>query len=415
MPANSFALKGILASCALLAAACGMNEQGNISSVRQVLISDPVPKDGALSELRAACGDGGITETGAQEMLRLPYLQQVTADSSRVLWTTASIDATTIVVTEPDGTLVGEFPTVIDEDSERPEFDQYNTELTGLEPGQIYCYQIVGESDRWMERTGFRTAPATGDQSAQVRIAVIGDLGTQSSDQYLILEQLGEVRYDLVLVAGDLAYENGTLSDHENNFFSVYEQLSRSIPFFVISGNHDYASDGAIFREVFSLPENGGPNGVERWYSFDWGPVHITALDTEKMDQTQADWLERDLAASEQPWKLAFLHRPPFSSGWHGSNHKAQDLFTPSFVDHGVQLVLAGHDHNYERTHPIDGVTYAVIGSSGRGTRDVGSSNFTAYSEAVSHFGHITIGADDLALNAIDASGQDFDHAKVAR
>ena len=83
-----------------------------------------------------------------------------------ILWTTTSSDSTLVRVSEPDGTLVGEFPAVIDEDSQRAEFDQYNTEVIGLEPSRIYCYQIEGEDGLWLDRTGFRTAPATGDSSS---------------------------------------------------------------------------------------------------------------------------------------------------------------------------------------------------------------------------------------------------------
>jgi len=223
------------------------------------------------------------------------------------------------------------------------------------------------------------------------------------------------VEYDLAVVTGDIAYPKGTLDDHEVNFFQVYAPIMRSVAFFVISGNHDYASDGAVFREVFDLPDNGMGADSERWYSFDWGQVHFVALDTERVNDTQAQWLDRDLAANDLPWTIVFLHRPPYSSGVHGSEASVQDKFVPLFDKYGVQLVLAGHDHDYERTAPIDGVTYVVTGSGGRGTRPVGTSSFTEYAESVSHFTHITIDGNDLSLNAIDATGVDFDHTDIIR
>ena len=393
-------------------AAC--NDLGNVSSTRQGFDTIPIPKSAFNAELQEACGAGGISADGDDAFLRDPYLQRMTANSVDVLWTTTSAESASIRVTDSSGAVVGEFFPVLDEQSNRVEFEQYVTTIDGLAPETIYCYQIRGEFGEWLQPTGFRTAPTPGS-ATPVRILAIGDLGTRTSDQFAVLDAMSNVSYDLVLVAGDLAYEKGTLSDHENNFFSVYSEIMRSIPFFVISGNHDYAADGAVFREVFALPENGAPHGRERWYSLDWGDIHIVALDTEQVDDVQAQWLENALSANEKPWTIAFLHRPPYSSGKHGSTASVQSSFVPLFERYGVNLVLAGHDHNYERTKAVGGVTYVVTGSGGRGTRPVGSSSFTEYSESVAHFSHITVGGEDLSLHAIDASGTDFDAVVVNR
>jgi hypothetical protein len=77
--------------------------------------------------------------------------------------------------------------------------------------------------------------------------------------------------------------------------------------------------------------------------------------------------------------------------------------------------VLAGHDHDYERSKPIDGVTYVVSGGGGRGTRGVGRSSFTAFSEAVCHLLYVTVTGDELTLHAIDGVGQEFDSLLIRR
>ena len=169
----------------------------------------------------------------------------------------------------------------------------------------------------------------------------------------------------------------------------------------------------APYLEVFSLPENGGDAGRERWYSFDWGDVHFVALDTERLSERQAIWLEEDLLANELPWVVAYLHAPPYSSGEHGSDLAARELFTPLFETYGVQLVLAGHEHNYERTKPISGVTYVVTGGGGRSSRAVGTSSFTAFSEEVLHFVYVEIDSDTLLLHAIDGVGREFDSTLI--
>ena len=399
-------------SVALLSNCWWGNELGNLESIQHGTVSDPVPRQAYDAELVAACGDGKVTSEGEAAFLRWPYLQKVTDRGLSILWTTAAGEpAAEVRVTTIDGAPVATLEATPDPQSARDGHTQYATAIDGLEPDTIYCYEIAGDSV-WLEPTGFRTAPVTGSL-AEVKVLVIGDVGTRTSDQLAVRDQMMKVPFDLVLVAGDLAYEKGTLADHERNFFDVYRELMLKKPFFVISGNHDYDNDGAVFREVFALFENGGPDGVERWYSLDWGPLHVTAIDTQKLGAPQAAWAEKDAAASEQPWKLALMHRPAFSSGHHGSNGSVQLLFVPIFERYDYDLVLAGHDHNYERTRAINGVTYVVTGSAGRGTRPVGASSFTAYSEAVAHFTHITATAGGLKINAVDAAGGDFDMAYI--
>ena len=123
---------------------------------------------------------------------------------------------------------------------------------------------------------------------------------------------------------------------------------------------------------------------MELYYSFDWGNVHFVGLDTELTGPEQAAWLDADLAATDKPWKIVFGHKPPYSSGEHGSDGAFRNHFVPLIEKHGVQLVLNGHEHDYERTRPIENVTYVVTGGGGRHLRSVGTSGFTAYSGSAS-------------------------------
>jgi hypothetical protein len=92
-----------------------------------------------------------------------------------------------------------------------------------------------------------------------------------------------------------------------------------------------------------------------------------------------------------------------------------RDVFGPILEFHRVPLMLAGHDHNYERNEQINGVAYVVTGGGGRGTRAVGRSASTAFSHDVLHFAYVRIEGDDLRLHAIDATGQEFDFAHIRR
>jgi hypothetical protein len=143
--------------------------------------------------------------------------------------------------------------------------------------------------------------------------------------------------------------------------------------------------------------------------------VHFAALDTEADYATQAKWLDADLAASDAPWKIVYLHRPPYSSGNHGSDTTLRKLLAPVVEKHHVQLVLAGHDHDYERMIPQNGVAYVVTGGGGRGTYDVGTSSFTAFSDEVIHFIQVEVDENQLVMHAIDANGVQFDSMVVPR
>lgn len=203
-------------------------------------------------------------------------------------------------------------------------------------------------------------------------------------------------------------------ADLEKNVFNVYDDLFRHVPFYPAAGNHDYhSSSAAPFREVFKLPENGDS---EKWYSYDWGRIHFAALDTEADYKTQAKWLDEDLSKSNLPWKVVYLHRPLYSSGAHGSDTGLRTILEPVLTKHKVQLVLAGHDHDYERMKPHkSGTQHIVTGGGGRGTYAVGTSSFTAFSSEVIHYVYIESDVDKMTVHAIDGEGNEFDSVVVPR
>lgn len=410
---NGFAGSVALGSI-LVAVGCGTpgNELGHLSAEADHPIA-AVPRTRHDAHLQKACGVSDTTPTGERLLARWPYLQKVTDHSATVVWVGADANAAVLDVTTPDGASVASVTGVRDTSAKPSGGTQFTADIDALAPASIYCWNLRGADGKQWAAAAFSTAPSE-DTTEPVRFAAFGDLGKRSSDQLAVLAQLAAVRSDFVLLTGDVAYDNGTRGDLERNVFSVYREMMGEVPFFPASGNHDYGTDDAQpFREAFALFENGGTEGRERWYSFDWGPVHAIVLDTEKVGEAQRAWLEDDLAMNEQPFTVVVLHRPPFSSGSHGSNKDVRSTFVPLFEDYGVELVLCGHDHDYERTEPINGVTYVVTGGGGRGTRPVGESDFTAYSAEVEHFVYMTFANDELYLVAIDALGNPFDDVTI--
>ncbi|OGN96479.1 MAG: hypothetical protein A2Z71_03990 [Chloroflexi bacterium RBG_13_50_21] len=134
--------------------------------------------------------------------------------------------------------------------------------------------------------------------------------------------------------------------------------------FYPSLGNHDLQTEnGKPYYDYFTLPGN------ERYYDFTWGPLHLFALNTNDSEpdgvgasSIQAEWLKAGLAASTSTWDIVYMHYPPYSSGTHGST----DWARWPYAEWGADVVLAGHDHTYERLDE-GGMTYFVNGLGGAG------------------------------------------------
>ena len=200
-------------------------------------------------------------------------------------------------------------------------------------------------------------------------------------------------------------------------------------------GNHDSRTAnnwGEPYLNLFSLPTMGaaGPfaDHAERYYSFDYGPIHFVALDTELAFQdparraAQLAWLEADLAATGQLWKVAYFHRSPYSAGGeHGSELPVREAFGPIFERHGVQLSLSAHEHDYERTVPwrtgsgSQAVTYVVTGGGGGPLYAAGRDAWTAVSASEHHYLRVTIEGCVATLEAVRTSGTLLDSTTLDR
>ncbi|KFE63158.1 metallophosphoesterase [Hyalangium minutum] len=259
-------------------------------------------------------------------------------------------------------------------------------ELKGLKPGTEYTYEVDACGTR-IPRKHFRTAPVEGTR--HVHFVTVGDFGTGGTREKNVAASMRAQQPELFIALGDNAYEAGTEDEIQNNLFKPLADLISEVPFFPVAGNHEYVTNQAQpYLDNLYLPTS--PSGGERYYSFDWGFVHFVALDSNcavglaSNDRctlaAQRAWLEQDLAQSRAPWKIVYMHHPPWSSGDHGSQLTVRREFGPLFEQYGVDLVLTGHDHNYERSKPMigdrvatgseKGITYLVVGGGGANLRE---------------------------------------------
>jgi predicted phosphodiesterase len=200
-------------------------------------------------------------------------------------------------------------------------------------------------------------------RSDSVRFAVIGDSGTGDAGQWRIAERLTAARanfpFDFVLMLGDNLYGDEDPEDYRENFERPYRALlDRGVTFYAVLGNHDDPSQR--FYKWFNMRG-------KHFYTFDKGNVRFFALNSNYMDAPQIDWVTRELCESDEDWKIVFFHHPIYSSGdRHGSDLRLREVLEPIFVDSGVEVVFAGHDHIYERLKPQKGVHYFVSGGAGK-------------------------------------------------
>lgn len=241
-----------------------------------------------------------------------------------------------------------------------------------------------------------------------LRVAVAGDVGTGGRAERATAAAMSEAGlsrpFDGLILLGDNVYPSGDPAQLGATVFGPFGPVLREgAGLLAVLGNHDLA--GQLAR--LDMP---GP-----WYARSLGPVLFVALDSNRADDpAQQVWLERTLAASSEPWKIVAMHHPPYSAGWHGSSPSVRDAFSPLFERYGVQLVLAGHDHDYQRSRPIRGVTYVVSGGAAK-LRKTGRAEFTAASWSTYHFVDVAIWPDHLLLRAVDRDGRVFDLLALGR
>jgi 3',5'-cyclic AMP phosphodiesterase CpdA len=245
--------------------------------------------------------------------------------------------------------------------------------------------------------------------------AVIGDTGTGERASYDVAARLAEYRekfkFDLVLMLGDNMYGGQKPKDYKKKFETPFKKLlDAGVKFHAALGNHDDPNQRSY--KLFNM------NG-ERFYTFKpRDGIRFFALDSNYMDKTQLAWLEKELAASGSDWKIAFFHHPLYSSGGkHGSDLQLRAVLEPLFVKHNVSLVLAGHDHFYERIKPQRGITHFVIGGSAKLREgDVRKSEITAKAfDRDNSFVLMEIDGDVLTFQAIDRTGKTIDSGTVGR
>lgn len=273
----------------------------------------------------------------------------------------------------------------------------YQAVLRDLAAGERFAYRVLLDGKSVFESEA-RARPKPGQTYT---MAIVGDVAQASDGQKKLAWHMGQAKPDTFVVAGDVVYSRGRVSEYYEKWFPIHNcdapaegvcaSMLRSTPTLAIPGNHDTSPevdfdkypDAMAYFYYWSMPLNGPVTEAsegraskllgttaERFranaanfprmgmYSFDYGDVHWTMLDSNPYvdwtDPKLREWVRADLkSAANAKWRFVGLHHPPFQSSKAHFNDQWMRLLSDIFEQERVNIVWSGHVHNYQRTHPM--------------------------------------------------------------
>ena len=353
-----------------------------------------------------------------------PLVQQTGQNAATLIWyTTRAIEPEECQLTISDES--GERILDIQTDGTRN-----RVRIDGLSAGRNYPYSIRLGSRTLTEAT-IHTAKMTDQPYAFI---VFGDSGRGTREQYTLATQMRApgLSPDFILHVGDLIYSQGKRSRFKDRFFTPYRHLLAEINFWPSLGNHEIDDSGecSAYLKVFELPENGPVDlPPERNYWFDYASARIAVIDSTNntneavLQGHLVPWLEEIFSSCDATWKFVALHHPPYTAGAYQPDLTIQRTLVPMFESVGVDIVFSGHDHMYQRTHPLcggevvengEGVVYIVTGAGGAGLYDAlpperRPANLASLENTRHSFTYVQIDGHELRLQQIDSDGEVID------
>jgi predicted phosphodiesterase len=239
--------------------------------------------------------------------------------------------------------------------------------------------------------------------------AAFGDTRTNHNVHRAVIDAVAEERVDFFVHTGDMV-EYGGREPEWDLFFRIEDPLMRQAPIFPAIGNHD-RSPRDYFGQYFLTTH--WADSLAYYYQ-DWGDLRIVAVDDgiECRDGCVQNFFARKAladGAKKNMLMMIILHLPPYSSGAHGSYEYVQRPVEELAVEYGVELIISGHDHNYERTKPIKGITYLVSGAAGAPIRPVRKEHFSAVVRTEPHYILLDVNKRQISLRSTNLKGEVFD------
>jgi len=278
----------------------------------------------------------------------------------------------------------------------------YQAMLVELEQGSDYFYQVFsGESLSGTKK--FRTFDSNTDR---LRFVAMGDSRSNPDIFTKIIENMQLTNPDFIISMGDLVEDGGTYAEWGDFYFSVADVTIDHVPLVSTLGDHEGDGDeGELFRHFLRTDQ---PTD-KQWFSFNYGNAHFISLDYRHPDNEEMiRWFKEDIESADAKWNFVYMHRPCYNLGGHRSAW-GRDKWPELFRQYRVDIVFAGHSHQYERFYPVrpvnqpdsHPVTYITTGGAGAGLYDVTQNPYLARAESVNHYVDFEISGDTLRAKAI--------------
>jgi len=353
-----------------------------------------------------SCGGGTSEwrEPGPHQLLTGPYVivtGEKTAKQALIAFRTYAVQKATVEWTAEGSRGVE----VASRDG-----DLCSATLKNLPRGSVIKYEVK-LAGKVAGSGSFRLGLADGETS--FRFAVFGDTRTNHQVHNAVIEAVSKETIDFYLHTGDMV-ERGGIPEQWITYFQIERPLMAKAPIMPSIGNHDLGNRG-YYSRFFFLDQWAG---AKNYFYTDWGTVRLISMDVTIVCEGRCRQYRFVRAALEEAAKankliVMFLHNPPYSSGEHGSDRQLQSVVGDLAKRYGVELVVSGHDHDYERTKPIAGTTYLVSGSAGAPIRPVTPQAFTASTRTEPHYVLVDVDKNQLTLRAINLRGEVFDSTVI--
>jgi hypothetical protein len=244
--------------------------------------------------------------------------------------------------------------------------------------------------------------------SDTVRVLAFGDYGNGSKNQRDVAAAMKKYQdqnaLDFGITLGDNFYSKGMLSTSDPNWKSRWDDLydPLGIQIHASLGNHDWGYADSPAAEVLYTHRSPSWRMPKTYYTFTAGPAQFFALDTNEISRAQLMWLDEQLAASGAKWKIVYGHHPIYSAGRHADSPRLIQQLLPVLKSRGVDLYIAGHDHDMQHLRSEGSVNFFVAGGAGAGLRIPSADPRTLFAQAVHGFAVLEVAPNAVTVRFVD-------------
>ncbi len=342
-------------------------------------------------------------------LLMKPYLQAIGPNSVIVMAETDTKEPVTVLYGKESLSYVATTSFYRVAEDRRSQTYVHRITLDNLEPNTIYKYRAIhnGDTSDLFTFHGYVT------EGFPFRIGVMGDNRSNPEIHSNKSKKLAKHKPHILVYTGDLCY-SGTYSEWKKEFFTEEEQnLIASAPFYNSLGNHEAQTElTKVFLQAPSSPSNN-----EYYYSFDYGNIHFLILNTETNvtpNSPQWEFAEEDLARTNKKWKIVAYHIPAYAAGGHGSNERMKEFTTKVFEKYGVDVILNGHCHFYQRNY-VNGIYHLILGGGGSPLYEPKDAPFVQKSVKDYHYGILDVNDNKITFTIYDLRDKIIDQFEISK